>query len=656
MQTVSGYNIEFLHRPYQYNIPSEIKFDSVQSDLINNEVNELVSKGAIVPCEWESEQFVSNIFIVPKPNGKVRPVINLRHLNKFVVYEHFKQEHLKITLDLIQENDYFIKIDLTEAYFSVPIDEEYTKFLKFLHKGKLYKFVVLPFGLASAPRVFTRILKPIYAWFRHQGFRCSYFLDDSLGMNQDVGVCRQHGLTMCEVLDSLGFTVNDKKSSLVPKQRLVFFGFILDSVAFMIYLTQEKVDKIILSATVLISKKTVTVRKLASFIGLIINAFYAVLEAPLHYRSLERNKIAGLGKNNNYDNMTELTGKSLEELHWWIDNIKQKNGKRIRPKSVDFHCRTDASLLGWGCFECNSGKHANGRWNMFEKSNAINYLELLAIFYALQSLYGEHQNEHIHIQSDSVVAVAYINDMGGMASSKMDSLAKQIWQFCIDRNIFVSATHISGLENREADFFSRNFSDSTEWMLKEQIFERICEHFFFPDIDLFASRLNTKLENFVSWFPEPGCIANDAFSISWKDYLPYLFPPFNLVGKVINKLKEDKVRKAILIFPYWKSQSWFPLILTCIVSYPVRLPRHRDLLTMPHSGKVHPMGPRLNLVAAVVSGNVCLNREFVRKLSKPYKRPGGKERKNNTVWPGTSGMFGVCQEKEIPFGRLKLKF
>ena len=116
-----------------------------------------------------------------------------------------------------------------------------------------------------------------------------------LNMNQDKAVCRDNTMSIVDTLDSLGFTINYEKSSLVPVQRIVFFGFVIDSVEFKIFLTEEKVQKILTKARLLLQKGVVVVRELASFIGLIINAFYAVLEAPLHYRGLERNKLVGLG-------------------------------------------------------------------------------------------------------------------------------------------------------------------------------------------------------------------------------------------------------------------------------------------------------------------------------------------------------------------------
>jgi hypothetical protein len=70
-------------------------------------------KGAIVTSYHEKDEFISNIFIVPKPNGKFRPIIFIKKLNYFVLYEHLKQEHFKIVLDLIQRDDYFTSVDLS---------------------------------------------------------------------------------------------------------------------------------------------------------------------------------------------------------------------------------------------------------------------------------------------------------------------------------------------------------------------------------------------------------------------------------------------------------------------------------------------------------------------------------------------------------------
>ena len=146
----------------------------------------MLLKGAIVPSSYEEGEFISTLFIVPKPNGKYRPIITLKNLNNFVHYDHFKQETFKIVLDLIQKGDFFSSVDLCDAYFSIPIHEEFQKYLKFSWNGSLYKFICLPFGLKSA-HVFTKVMKPVFSWFREHGIRCNYYIDDSLNIGVTIG-------------------------------------------------------------------------------------------------------------------------------------------------------------------------------------------------------------------------------------------------------------------------------------------------------------------------------------------------------------------------------------------------------------------------------------------------------------------------------------
>ena len=343
------------------------------------------------------------------------------------------------------------------------------------------------------------------------------------------------------------------------------------------------------------------------------------------------------------------------ELDWWLTNIRAKNGKHIRPKPVDVYCRTDASLMGFGCVDVNTGMTTNGRWTSEESGYHINYLELLAVFYALQTLYSKCTGVHIQFQSDSVTAVTYIQDMGGMASLDLDILARKIWQWCLKKDIFISAKHIAGVDNDVADFYSRHFSDASEWRLKPQIFSWLCNHFFLPNVDLFATRINKQLVNYVSWYPEPEALFTDAFSIDWHSFRPYIFPPFTLISKVINKIVEDKVEKVLAILPHWKSQPWFAQMIPYVASFPVRLPRHKDLLTLGHSGEVHPMGKSLNLTGVVLSGQPSVVEVFHQELLKSSYQHGGQERESSTIWLGDTGIFGVVNGVEIPFIPLKLQ-
>ena len=182
----------------------------------------------------------------------------------------------------------------------------------------------------------------------------------------------------------------------------------------MVFLPEEKVSKIRAKAVILLSTEKVALCDLASFTGLVVSLFHAILEAPLHYRTMERLKVKGLGIEGNFDNKACLSKESIEELLWWKYNVSLKNGKQIRLKKAAFSCRTDACFSGWGGIDLGSERIAQNRWSSQQLDNSINFLELLAIFNVLQAFYSEVEDVHIEIQCDNITAVTYINDMGGM--------------------------------------------------------------------------------------------------------------------------------------------------------------------------------------------------------------------------------------------------
>lgn len=86
------------------------------------ETESLFQKGAILPQGYNSEGFYSTLFLVPKKNGEMRPVINLKQLNQWVETPHFKMEGISTLWDLLRAGDWMVKVDLKDAYFTIPID------------------------------------------------------------------------------------------------------------------------------------------------------------------------------------------------------------------------------------------------------------------------------------------------------------------------------------------------------------------------------------------------------------------------------------------------------------------------------------------------------------------------------------------------------
>ena len=170
----------------------------------------------------------------------------------------------------------------------------------------------------------------------------------------------------------------------------------------------------------------------------------------------------------------------------------------------------------------------------------INYLELLAAFYALQTFAANAQNLHVQLKLDNSTAISYLSNMGGSKSDSLNFLARQLWEWCMMQNIFIRVQHIPGHMNLAADQLSRTFSYNLEWSLNTNVFQQITQLTLVQDIDLFASSLNAKLSRFVSWHPKPGAEVVNAFSINWSNLKCYMFPPFSLLPRVLRQISVDR--------------------------------------------------------------------------------------------------------------------
>lgn len=141
-------------------------------------IENLIEIGAVSECTPCAEQFLSSIFLVPKPNGKKRFILNLKQLNKNIHADHFKLEDLRTAVKLMTRNCYMATCDLKDAYFLLKIHPHSRKILRFQFDDKTYEFNVLPFGLNTAPFVYTKLMKPVAKLLRLAGFISTIYLDD----------------------------------------------------------------------------------------------------------------------------------------------------------------------------------------------------------------------------------------------------------------------------------------------------------------------------------------------------------------------------------------------------------------------------------------------------------------------------------------------
>ena len=189
---------------------------------------------------------------------------------------------------------------------------------------------------------------------------------------------------------------------------------------------------------------------------------------------------------------------------------------------------------GWGA--CYQEERTGGPWTTKEVEFHINYLELLAAFLAIKTFVRQRSNLTIYIQLDSVTAQMYINKKGGTRSPPLSQLAKEMWMWCMKRDISLVADHIPGKENIVADTESRVLKDRWDCKLNLDLFRLIQQKFGPLEIDLFASRISTQLPRFFSWRPDPEAEATDAFKQSWRGN-NYANPPWAVIPRVLAQVK-----------------------------------------------------------------------------------------------------------------------
>jgi hypothetical protein len=129
-------------------------------------------------------------------------------------------ENIETVFNSIKRNSYFVNLDLQNAYFPLSIHKYYRKYLKFEWRDKLYQFNCLCFGISSSPRVFSKLMKVIFAHIRRMGISAFYYIDDSLIEADSPYLCTNQSQFLMTMMENLGFYINYDKSNLIPSTRI----------------------------------------------------------------------------------------------------------------------------------------------------------------------------------------------------------------------------------------------------------------------------------------------------------------------------------------------------------------------------------------------------------------------------------------------------
>ncbi|KAI5715456.1 hypothetical protein M8J77_016281 [Diaphorina citri] len=454
------------------------------------QVQKLLEHRVLVPNPFVSG-FTSPLFLVPKGDGSKRPIINLKRLNQFLSLKKFHLiNHFRVP-DFLQRGDFLVKIDLSQAYFHVPIRPSHQRFLSVVYRDTLYCMTCLPFGLASAPQVFAKLTNWIANYLRNLGMRVIVYLDDFLLVNQDSVLLRSQARAAVATLQSLGWSVNLEKSVLWPVQTCQYLGIMWNPTLDSKSLPLEKQSTIQRYLLTLLQTRQWSWRIAKVLIGYLSFAAFVIPLGKLHFRRIQWSS-RHLPKTRPL-HLSRIPPQALAQIQWWSAALHRSSP--IFPQAPQVFVSTDASNSGWGAIVDNHS--LGGVWSDHQEMWHINLKEMFAVRSALERKLPVLQDKVVLIQSDNQTVVSYIHKEGGTKSFKLLREVEALFDLAVRHNITLMARYIPGKFNTWADSLSRQ-KELPDWHLLPEVTQHIFAQWGVPEIDLFATANSAVVPRFAA--------------------------------------------------------------------------------------------------------------------------------------------------------------
>ncbi len=574
-----GYTLQFRRRPPRFNGVVQSLTSPRNAQALRQEIGCLLEKGAVerVPPHELESGFYSRYFVVPKRDGGLRPILDLRPINRALCERPFRMLTLKQILAQIRPGDWFASVDLKDAYFHIQIAPHHRRFLRFAFENTAYQYSVLPFGLALAPRTFSKCVDAALSPLRAGGMRILNYLDDWLILAQSRHTLLSHIDSLLIHLESLGLCVNRRKSILAPSQSILYLGVCMDSLEMRARLSRERVAAILSYLRHFREGSSVHLKEFQRLLGLMASASAVCHLGLLHMRPLQlwlKTRVPWTAWTSGCLSIAVTRG-CIEALAPWRNPNFFSRGVPLGLVTSRVVVTTDASTLGWGAV-C-EGMPASGQWSEPQIRWHINRLELEAVFLALKEFQAQLERQHVLIRTDNTSVVAYINRQGGVRSKALCKQAAMLLLWADSRLLSIRATHIPGLLNRGADMLSRRRIPQGEWRLHPESVRMIWNLYGEAEVDLFATSENAHCPSFFSLSHSP--LEGDALTARWPTARLYAFPPIKILPLVLCKIREERA-SVILIAPNWPNQPWFPDLTELLIAPPWPIPVRKDMLSV----------------------------------------------------------------------------
>ena len=413
------------------------------------------------------------------------------------------------------------------------------KYLRFVVNKKVYQFTCLPFGLATSPREFTKLLRPVVSLLRQQGVKLHVYLDDWLIRADTPEQAQLHTQTTIRVLQFLGWIITYEKSDLTPSQDFQFIGMQFNTRRFTVAPLPKMRLKVQSVHQHWMTDPNITARDLHRLLGMLVFMASLVQRGRLRLRQVQWwAATAWCQRTGNWSDRIQVPQWVLSEMAWWSSPAVLQ-GLSLVTKETEVTLFTDASSSGWGAQL--GSRSTQGQWSASQRLWHINVLEMQAVIYAVRDFLPHLRSWMVRLMCDNAVTVAYIKNEGARDRTLWCSWPYDCWSGATARRLrwFPSICQDPGVHNIQADSLSRVGQTLTmEWTMAMESLRTVFAKWGEPRIDLFATFANRRLVKFVSPYPDPRAEWTDAMSMPWDNGrgLLYAFPPFKMVPQALQKI------------------------------------------------------------------------------------------------------------------------
>jgi hypothetical protein len=264
-------------------------------------------------------------FVILKKTGQGRKILDCSILNRCLVDRSFKMEDARTVCQLAEAGDWAATLDISSAYLHVTVQAELQPYLAFSFDGQYYCYTMMPFGLKSAPRIFTLLMRHVIDDLRQQwNLRCVIYMDDLLILSSTKEVATLATMNTAVHLLSLGWTIRWEKCQLVPCQTIEFVGWLFDFQSMTLRTTHNRRRELLTLSRSLLTiaqcRERIPVKKLASFLGS-LNFLRLQVEATSLYTSMMNRIKTRAVKTAGWRAQARLTPVLRGELKWWIKTL-----------------------------------------------------------------------------------------------------------------------------------------------------------------------------------------------------------------------------------------------------------------------------------------------------------------------------------------------